>query len=228
MAYNSSPMHFGATKGNRVEILHESLVEGKGTAFSTDEDSLAWADSLAEARAIEYLWSTAQRFANQWNPDTMTDFLPRWERIYGIRHLLSDTLVERRAKVKAKIEMEGMPPTFQVVNDLLRIVLGDVYVGLVHTSSTDAVGAVPGGVTVSGGVTLPSGSWYSTISYIAIETTQPSYMDNDTFYKKVGQIPQFLDDLLPAWVTYAWFKDGVGGPGFYLDQENNLDNQRFD
>ncbi len=225
--YNGSPMRFGAERGSNLEILHESLVEGKGTAFSVDEDSYVWAESLADAKAIEYLWSTAQRFANQWNAEKMTDFLPRWERIYGIRPLRSDTLVERRAKVKAKMEMLGMPPTYQVVDDLLKIVLGDVYDGLVHTSSLVAETRLPGGATISGGPTIPSGSWYSTISYLAIKTIQPTYMDDSTFYKIVAQIYQFLDDLLPAWVTFSWFKDGVFGTGFYLDTPHNLDNQRF-
>lgn len=231
-AYNSNPMTFGAEKGSNLEILQESLIESHGTAFSEEHDSLVWADSFAYAKAIEYLWSTARRFANQWNPDKMTDFLPRFERIYGLRPLKSDTLVQRRAKVKAKMQLMGRPPTMQVINDLLDAVLGDIYHVVVHTDASEAVTQIPGGATIAGGATITDGPWYSTISYLAIKLVQPSYMDDKTFYDRAAQLPQFLDDILPAWVTYAWFKDGTESgserPGFYLDEEKNLDNQRFD
>lgn len=232
-AFNPSPIKSGAEKGHIEEALLDALVDADGTALSPDVDSYVWAEHLAESRAIAYLWHTNKRMANQWDPSRMTDFLPRWEKILGIRPLPGENDVSRRAKVKAKMEAYGDLATQQVVQDLLSTVLGDIFVGIVNTPSTDATGWVAGGVTVPGGVTLPNGTpagltWYSTIAYLAIETQQPLNMSDAEFYDAVGQISQFLDDLIPAWVTFDWFLDGGSGSGFYLDEEKNLDNQRFD
>ncbi|KYF87778.1 hypothetical protein BE20_24855 [Sorangium cellulosum] len=225
--FNPFPEKFGAEEGHILDVILQSLLETDGTAFSKEVDSYVWAERNAEARALAYLWHLNRRMANQWDPLRMTDFLPRWEKILGIRPLPIETEVERRAKVRAKMEAYGAPPTMQVVHDLLTVVLGSIYAGLVHTPSSQAVGRVPGGATVPGGVTLADGGWYSTIAHVAIKTVQPAGVDDATFYDVVAQIVPFLSDLLPAWVTFDWFLDGAHGEGFYLDEERNLDNQRF-
>src|SRR5690348_510827 len=107
--FNPSPEKFGASKGHIEEALLEALLETDGTALSKEVSSYVYAERFAEARTIAYLWHLNQRMANQWDPRRMTDFLPRWERIYGIRPLSSDTDVDRRAKVKAKMETYGSP-----------------------------------------------------------------------------------------------------------------------
>ena len=232
-AFNPSPLKTGAEQGHVEEALLDYLVEADGTALSPDVDSFVWAEHLAESRAIAYLWHTNQKMANQWDPRRMTDFLPRWEKILGIVPLPRDNDVDRRAKVKAKLETYGEPGTQQVIQDVLTTVLGDVFVSIVNSPSSIATGYVTGGVTIPGGVTLPDGtpfgeSWYSTIAYLAIETQKPSGFTDSDFYDAVGQISQFLDGLVPGWVTYDWFLDGGSGAGFYLDDDFNLDNQRFD
>lgn len=232
-AFNPSAIKSGAEAGHIEEVLQDALVDADGTALASDVDSFVWAEHLAEARAIAYLWHTNKRMANQWDTSRMTDFLPRWEKILGIRPLFMQNETDRRANVRAKLEAFGQPATQQVIQDILSVVLQDVFVSIVNTSSADATGWVAGGVTVPGGVTLPDGTpagltWYSTIAHLAIETQQPSGMSDADFYEAVGQISQFLDDLVPAWVTYDWFLDGGNGAGFYLDEEKNLDNQRFD
>lgn len=225
-AFNNSPMVFGAEEGSNLEAIQNSLLESKGTALTKDPESFMWAETLVYAKAIEYLWSTAQRFANQWNAETMTDFLPRWERIYGINPLPSETMVDRRRKVKIKMEMVGLGPTMQIVTDLLAIMLPDIFVEIIYTSSDEAVSQVPGGSPISGGAPLGDGDWYSTISYLAIKVQQPSYMDDKTFYEKAGSIHLLLDNLLPAWVTYKWFRENsLDQIGFILDDPHNLDNQ---
>ncbi|WP_437767192.1 hypothetical protein WME77_09190 [Sorangium sp. So ce764] len=225
--FNPSPEKFGAEEGHIEEHLLNSLLEADGTAFTKEVDSYVWAERNAEARALAYFWHLNRRMANQWDPLRMTDFLPRFEKILGIRPPPNETDVGRRAKVRAKMEAYGAPPTQQVVHDLLTVVLGSIYAGLVHTPSSQAVGRVPGGATVPGGVTLANGDWYSTIAHLAIKTVQPAGLDDATFYDAVAQIALFLSDLLPTWVTFDWFLDGVHGAGFYLDEDRNLDNQRF-
>lgn len=226
-AYNFFPEKFGAEKGvHNVEILLEALLEADGTALAKDVDSYVWAERMAEARVLSYLWKLNRRLANQWDPRRMTDFLPRWERILGIVPNKDDTEVERRAKVGAKLASYGAEPINQVVVDTLIQVLGDVFGSIVHSTSATANGFVPGGVNVPGGANLPDGDWYSTIAYLAIETFQGD-LTNATFREKFGDVYEFLDDLVPAWVTFAPFKDGPNGAGFYLDQPQNLNYMRL-
>jgi len=227
-AFNPAPTKTGAERGHVEEILLDSLLETDGTALASEVDSFVYAERVAEARAIAYLWHLNQRCANQWDPDRMTDFLPRWEKILGLRPLVTDTDNARRAKVRAKMESYGEPGTLQVVNDLMRVVLGSLYVGIVNTPSSAAVGQVPGGCVVLGGASLADGDWYSTIAHVAFQTVQPAGVSDATFYDAIGQIASFVDDLLPGWVTWDWFLDGGHGSGFYLDEDKNLDNQRFD
>lgn len=226
--FNPSPMHFGAEEGSRLELIFQDLLLQRGTAFSSDEDGYAYAETFAKAKAIDYLFSLGERFVNETNVDTTRDFLKRFEFIYGITPLKSDSLIRRRQKLKMKMELQGKVPTLQNISDLLTVVLGeDVFDGIIHTPSSDAYGQVPGGATIPGGVTLVDGSWYSSICHIDIKLVQPSYMDDYVFYKTKAQIPAYLDDFLPAWVTYEVIKDGVHGIGFFLDEPGNLDNQRF-
>lgn len=227
-AFDPSPRRFGGQAGRPVEIILDALLEGQGTALTDEVGSAQWAERLAEARCLAYLWDLNRRMANQWDPLRMSDFLPRWEKIYRIRPLSTDTLVDRRAKVLAKRQAYGQKPSQQVVRDLMAVVLGPVFVGLVVTPSTSAVGHVPGGATVPGGVTLTDGDRSSSIAHLDIEVTQPDGMTDSVFYETVGQIRGYLDDLMPSWVTFDWFRDGTHGIGFFLDENNDLDNQRFD
>lgn len=222
-----SPRRSGGQKGRPTEIILGSLIEGQGTALSDSTSGPLWAEAVAEARCINYLWELNRRMANQWDPLRMTDFLSRWERIYGISPLATDTPVDRRRKVGAKIAAFGQPPSRQVVADLMSAVLGSVYVGLVVTPSSIALGHVPGGISIPGGVTLTDGNWYSDIAHLDVQVQQPAGMPDATFYATVGQVRQYLDDLLPSWVTADWFRDGSHGAGFYLDDTFNLDNERL-
>lgn len=228
--FNPSPLTTGAEKGRLEEVLLADGLDADGTALAKDVDSFVWAERNAEARALAYLWHLNRRMANQWDPRRMTDFLPRWEKILGLRPLAGATDVARRAAVLAKMQLFGQPGTQQVLTDLLHTLFDElgIFVGIVNTSSAVAVGTVPGGATVPGGVTLPDGDWYSSIAHLAIETVQPDGVDDPTFYDAVGQIAQAIDGIVPAWVTFDWFLDGSHGAGFYLDEEKNLDNQRFD
>src|SRR4051794_4567574 len=121
--FNPSPITTGSEKGHIEEVILDGLLDADGTALSKDVDSYVWAEANATARAIAYLWHLNARLANQWDPDRMTSFLPRWEKILGIRPLTTDTPVERRAKVKSKISAFGAPGDQPVVIDILTVVL---------------------------------------------------------------------------------------------------------
>jgi hypothetical protein len=243
-AFNPAPRKHGAERGHIEEVLLEAGLEAGGSALATDVSSFAWAERFAESRCIAYLHHLNQRFANQWDPARTTDFLPRWLRILNVPVLPSDTPVEQRQKLQAKLALWGVKATMQVVQDLMVQVLGPMFVSIVITpsgSSAVYVGETPaneaygysgGGVTVPGGLTIPDGtalglSWYSTIAHIDVIVTQPTGWDEPTFYATVAQLPLWLDDLLPAWVTWNWIRDGSSPGHFILDELHNLDNERM-
>jgi hypothetical protein len=233
--FNPAPTLAGGEAGHIVEVLVDDLLEADGTALAKDETAYLYAERMAEARCIAYLYSTLERAKNQSDPMRMTDFIPRWESILGVYPLPGDSYGVRRARIGAKLAIGGELPTRQVVNDLLTSLLGtSVYLGIVNTSSSEAVGYVKGGCTIPGGVTLPDGvplgiTWYSTIAHVLFLVSQPAAMDDTDFAAALGQLRQSVDDLLPAWVTWDWVEDYDGsGEGFYLDDLHNLNVERFD
>lgn len=228
MSFNPSPMRFGASNVSLIESILDSLKTAMGTAFDVQFGSITWIYLQAIARVFNDVYEQNKRFSYQWDPLRVTDFLARWEKIYGIVPTSSDTLVDRREKLAYKMGLVGQSPTAQVVQDLLVTLLNDVFVSIENIASADANCAIPGGATIPGGNTIPDGDWFSTTSYIPIKVIQPDYMDDLTFYETVAQIFAYLSDLMPAWVTFDWFRDSeVYGTGFYLDAEHNLDNQAF-
>jgi hypothetical protein len=226
--FNPSPSTFGAEAGHIEEVILDSLLDSDGTAFAKDVDSFVYAERFAEARAIAYLWHLNEQLAKQWDRSRATVFLSRWEAIDGVTPLAGATDADRRAALVARLAAWMAPPTLQVVRDFLQAALGSVFTGLVPTSSAQAVGSVPGGATIPGGVTLPDGPWTSSVAHIAIGLAPPASMPDYTFYALAGQVAQAVDDLLPAWATWDWFRDGASGAGFVLDDPHNLDNERFD
>jgi hypothetical protein len=208
-----------------IQRIIESLASQLGTAYdSSDVDGIVYLELLAEARCIAAMWSQNQRLANQWIASRMTDFLPRWEKIYRLPVFASDTLATRRARVavaQARVGEADGP----AVRDVCSTIMGAAFVSLVHTTSSGAVVWTP--------ATWPFGlhgtlSWYSTVAHVAVKLSQPSSMSDADFYDRAGSLMVALDGVLPAWVTFDWYREGGFGAGFYLDDEANLDNQAFD
>jgi len=222
-----SPMKFGSSKNSVNEIFLNALNQADGNALTDDVDSFVYAENFAIARALTDIWSSNARMAYQWDPHRMTDFVPRWEKILGIFPLQSDTMTDRRNRIAGKLATFGKSPNRNNLDGLLTLIFADVYLGIVNTPSTDAIGSVPGGITVPGGVTLPDGDWTSTIAHIAIATQQPTSIKDADYYATKNEMVGFLNDFLPAWTTFAIFKDGPSGAGFFLDDPKNLDNERF-
>jgi hypothetical protein len=210
------------------ELAYAAIMEAGGTALSQDDDSYRAAEVEAEARCLAYLYYLRDRAKNQWTPALMTDFLPRWVKIYGIKK--SGNEVKDRMAVARHLATWGIAPTLIVLEDFLATLLGGCFVGIVLTSPQDALASVPGGASNPAppdGVTYPDGDWRSSVAHLAIETTKNG-LDDNSFYSLVGQVHDGLQRIAPAWVTYDWFLDGPLGAGFYLDSPANLDNQRFD
>lgn len=257
--FTSFPVSFGASVNTIHETMLDALLQAQGSAIATDIDSAAYVECYAKARLLADMWSTVIRLGNQFDPNKMTDFLPRWEAIYGIVPSPTATLAQRRALIASKIANYGNSPTIQVVTDLLALVLGDVFVTILYGSDTiqdgyyagspGIEGFVPGGANLSvvGGFDFPDESvnnpnipfgftegqgfnqqgWSSTMAYLAILVQQPSWMSDQVFLSLAGQIDPLLEDLLPAWVLFAWVENNSNGTlGFILD-EQNLDKEAF-
>lgn len=240
----------GGGRPVRGRIL-DSLNQQRGTAYDTSQASPVYAENLAFARAIAEVWANNERLANQWDPLRMTDFLPRWEAIYGLYPSPSDTLVDRRKRVAAAVARVAQFPTYQNVVDTLRAALGNVFVSITHTGT----GAANPTVVAGGAVTSPSGpanvvwvglgnttstvDWYSNVAHVLVQVQQPAGMLDVDFYSAAGKIFPILDSLLPAWVTFDWYRvchSNATATGFYLDGDPvysgsntyvNLDNEAF-
>ena len=72
-----------------------------------------------------------------------------------------------------------------------------------------------------------------------VRLQKPDGFSEGEFYEQAGKVTSLLDDVLPAWCTFDWYRAPTGGPavtvaggpsagGFYLDQDHNLDNHVFD
>lgn len=225
--FGYDPFRSGAEAGRDAELILQGLLEAGGDALSKDPSSFRWAQLNADARAIAYLWSLNRRFANQWDAARMTDFLPRWERLFYFVVPKTATLNERRARVGLHFALWGMPPSRQVLDDLLFTLVPRIYVGIVETPPSAALGQVPGGGSVPGGVTLADGPWYSSVAHVDFQTIKPVDVSEYDYNAMVGSLFVYLDLIMPAQCTFDVFRDGPNGAGFFLD-ELNLDNERFD
>ncbi len=254
--FSTFPLSFGATKNNIHEVILASLLQSQGSALDTDPDGLMYAECYAKALVLTDLWSAVQRLRNQEHPETMTDFLPEWEKIFHIVPPMGSTLAQRRAILATRFANFGKAPTIQVVTDLMAAILGDVFVkilygsdvindGSIYDGYAGIEGSVPGGANIPGGFdfinTVPDittstpaspksfnqQNWNSTMAYLLIVVQQPANMTNQTFLNIVAQIDPALEDLLPAWTTFGWAEYNIFDTGGFILDTQNLDGGCF-
>lgn len=221
------PRSFGGAKGGvtTIQVVLDSLNSAKGTAYDTNAGTNVWVENMAYARAIANAWGTNQRVANQFDPTRTTTMLRRWEAIFGRTPMPSDTPNGRRAGIADIWSRFGVIPTPQAIQTNLAAVLGPaVFVSVTHETIASALTYWPGGT--------PStlAPWYSTIDRLAVQITQPAGMLDGEFYALIQNMNQMLDQRLPIWCTWLWWRaDAVNGlKGFFLDSANNIDNSAFD
>lgn len=218
----------GGTPG--IKTIADSLSAQLGTAYNTtDTTGIVYIRIQALARVIWAAWCQNQRLANQWDPVRMTDFLPRWEKIYGLAPNPGDSLSVRRARVGVAMARVGYG-TARAVFDACTAFLGPCFVGVVTNSSAGANVWTPAGWPMGAHpATASQPDWYSSVAHIVVLTTQPATMPDDEFYATIGSVKPVLDGILPSWVTFDVLKDGPGGAaaGFILDDPHNLDLERF-
>jgi len=234
--FNPAPFKFGQASSTELEAIQDALAESQGTAIARERGSTAWVENHATARVLYALYNDARRLGNVNDPKRMTSTLPRWEKILQIFPSESDTLADRRARVEARLSLLSAGTTLQVVNDYLSLVLGDMLIKLEFSDPLTATTYVPGGGNVPGGPSFSDGDladpaispYASSLGYVAILLQRPANMTIELFYERAGRIYEEMDNLIGAWMDFDWVNDGPNGAGFYLDEERNLDNQRFD
>lgn len=193
----------GGSAGTTHELILNDLNEGFGQgAYSIEPGTHIYNENFAIAKVLADLFDTVERLKNQSDPKRMTTSLARWETILGIYPPDGATDSERRAAIGAKFEMFNTSPTDQATKDYINQIIPELFLELVRTGSDDAVGAVPGGITVTGGVTLPDGDWQSFVCYIAIRLHQPLYMSDQEYYSKAVSYRNALEDFLAAHVLF--------------------------
>lgn len=226
--YTPNPERYGGGKP-LLKYIVESLSNGLGSAY--DPSSKIFPELMAYSRALwGNGWSANARMANQWDPLRMTDFLSRWEGIFGIYASPTDTETVRRARVQASMQRIGAASNFAGINDTLTTLLGSsIYLGIPNLTSGSANVWTPTSWPFGTHDSTGAIDWYSTVAYLPIKVAKPANMSYGDFYAKVGSVMPELDIRLPAWVTFDWYREDVhGGLGFYLDEIPNLDNEAFD
>lgn len=207
--YAIGPFRTGGSQSSDTEVILNALNTVRGTAYNADPGTIVWVENMAIARTLADAWGTARRFANQFIPAKMTVYLSRWEKIFGISPLQSETLTERRNTVAAKFEAFNVAPLTQNVKDFIDSIMSDVFIDLLHVPSQYSTGYVEGGTTISGGVTLLDGSWSSNIAYVGVRLYQPLHMTDAQFYDTANKFRPHLDAFLPAWTTFNWGRFSV-------------------
>jgi hypothetical protein len=210
----------------------------RGTAYDTTTGSAVYVENLAIARAIARAWETNERLGNLWDARRMgTDMVVRWERIYELTPTPSDTWTDRRNRIEVVQAAVGEASLTSRIATLLANALGPVFVAVEAIGVGVANIGVPDGTFPFGNV-VPGYPWFSTVNHLLIRVTQPANYRADQFYAAVGQVFDILDPMLPAHLTFDWYRapevgapvSVPGGPsaaGFYLD-ERNLDESVFD
>ena len=195
----------------------------RGTYVDVSALSPAWVENMAVARAINDAYEANDRMAYLNDPRRMTLTLARWEAIFGLTPLATDTTVDRRARVLGRMSLIGGTSTRQVVVDALASALGSVFVALWEIPNSQTVATV-----------IP---WASTFSHILVQVQLPTGFSTTQFLAASAQASMVLDPLVPAWTTWDVYIDGAGhsggqflpdpGAGFYLD-EYDLDREILD
>lgn len=221
-----SPERFGANRGRTLEVVLHALLAARGAALETSSTStVAYAECLALARAINEAWETNQRLANQWDPLRCTDFLPRWEAIYGLRPSAGDSLQARRTALAARVAQFAQPMTSGAMQSALRSVVPTMSPTVLNGTSSTARSHVYTSVTVPGGVSIAAdGMWGSSLHTITIKLTPPGTMSWNETMTNIGKVRVWFDASMPAWSKLQIVvPNSTGAFAFKCDDAHNLD-----
>lgn len=201
----------------RLKVLYDSLNQSLGTAYDTSDASNVTAETMAEARALHAVWSSNRRLALQTDPNRMTDFMARWEKILDLHPNPTASDVVRRRAIAAKV-LAWIGPSS--LDDVVAAIAGASFIGIEYTPLADDQARWP-----ENG--YPN-SWTSNTAHIIVRVKISANQTMAEFWDMRATLTHTLNDLLPVYTTFdiATFRpDGVSR-GFFLD-ERNLNYETF-
>ena len=230
------PRRFGGGRP-RLRIVHDALNAARGTALDASNSStVAWVENMAHARALTFDgYGANERLAMQWDPDRMTAFLGRWEKILGIRPAPGTPDKTRRNEVRKRMRRFIEASSFHSrVVARLQQELGNVFVAVEYIDVSNAVVHVPD-TSYPWGTVAAGSPWNSTVAHILVLLQKPTGYSEADFYLAAGKVGPAIDGLIPVWTSWDWYRAPSGGPaitvsggpsqaGFYCDDDHNLDN----
>jgi len=234
--YSPAPHQFGGASGTSLEGLQDTIAASMGGGLTNDPQTLLWAENHASARVWLDLYGLVDRLANQWDPYRITDFLPRWEAILGITPPRGSSLADRRREVLIRQILIGKGTVISALQDFLTLALNGIFDTIEYTDADTPDRYCPGGGAIPGGPTLLDGNalgsdmspYYTRVGYIVVKVKKPGDISEEEFYRRVSTMYNTVGGLIAGWVGWDWVRESPQGPGFFLDEDLNLDNQAFD
>lgn len=202
--------------------------------------SAVYVENNAFARAIWGIWATNQRMASIWNfSKCPVELIPRWETILAVPTDTALSIPQRRDNLTHIMSRFSRYPDFGLLIEEIARQIGSMIVAIETINPAIAIMHVPPGGTWPWGTNVPDTNWSSTTFRFLFLVQKTANQTDSQFYDKMGQFTKALSTVIPAWLTYQWYRAPVnyppisvlGGPsqaGIYLDDEHNLDNPVFD
>jgi hypothetical protein len=216
-----------------VKTIMDSLATARGSAYTTDQDTAVMVENLAFAREIAAGYEANKRLANQFDPARMGESLARWTKILRIAVKAGMTDGQKRRIISALFGQTGEDSIRTYIVLALQDALGDVFEDVEYiplasaniTATPSGIGGFPFGTEVAG---MP---WSSTVCRVLVKLVKLTGMSEGEFLEEAGKVAPILDPVLPAWVTFDWYRepevgtpiaipDGPTGAGFYLNEPN--------
>lgn len=209
--FNGTPaFRSGAQSNSNQEIITNDLNQARGTAYDTEDGTAVNAENYAYGQSITSGFDAVQRFQNQFFPDSMYQWLVRWEIILAINSVPNATIQERQEIIALYFKKWSMPPTMANITYFVEQLLGSIFIGFfLYDSMQAGIGFIPGGYSIPGGATLLAGSWSTLVNTINIIIWQPQdkygnkLMEDSKFNATYSNFYTFLATYLPAYVSFS-------------------------
>lgn len=192
---NHYPRRYGGgLRPHSVE--HAALLDALTDAFDVSTDSDIYIETYAYAVAIAIIWSGNGRTGNQGIPARMFEALSTWEEACRLRPAPSDSIIQRRKRVAAKLRgLAGNDLTS--LNDTCEAIAGQNFSRILSVPTASQINYWPG---VYPGP--PGFEFSSNRLVICVELVRLGLSDSE--YTSVqSRVEQTLNGMVPAYMTYV-------------------------
>lgn len=179
----------GSAEDELANVILQTLklAFGEG-AYDPDSPELEL-ELVAVSRALTALWGACESLGNQFDPNRITSFLSRWEKILGIIPNPSLSQQERQNELAFRMRYRGNP-TISSIHNFLSEILGEVFIEILPRDNT------------ADGYTHSTNPWFSKISSLPIRIYQPAGMSDADFSRMRNTYKRYLSEFAPAYITY--------------------------